>query len=103
LYGAGAILEKVLENNPKNPDVWLRYIQLRKDTGSSYGDVNQVYTTALEKTERNTDIITSYAQFKEQNGRIQDAVSLWQEAAKTNPSNPTLYQQEIIRLQGQKK
>ncbi len=103
LYGAQAILEKALENSPKNPDVWLRYIQLRNDTGASFGDINQIYTTALEKTERKTDIITSYAQFQEKNNHIAEAISLWQEALKAYPNNAVMYQQEINRLQNLKK
>ena len=98
LYGAQAALDKALEISPQDADIWLRSIQLRDKTGSSAADVNQLYQQALEATGRKADIITSYAQFEEKQGKIEAAILLWQEAVKNNPISASAYEAEITRL-----
>jgi|GEM_PF-2578505 len=98
-YGAVVLLDEVLEINPKNPDVWLRYMDLRKDLGAASQDIKNLFFRALEKTERHVNIVTKYAQFEEEQKEYAQAIKLWQEAAKAYPENADLYLQEADRLE----
>lgn len=98
LYGAQVALDKALEIKPQDADIWLRSIQLRVQTGSSAGDIEQLYKQALEATGRKIDVITSYARFEEEQGKGDAAVALWQEAVQKNPISASVYEAEIARL-----
>lgn len=96
---AATLLQKALENNPKNYDVWIRYIDLRATLGASDQDLDSLYKQALEKTERYIDVVTKYAEFQEKLGKVQEAIELWREAVKLYPDNAAMYNAEIQRLQ----
>jgi len=95
--GGQKILEQALASNPKNYDVWLRYIQLRQTMGLDAAGLDDLYKQALEKTGRYADILAHYAQFLEQQGNIKQALLMWQEALKQYPDN-SAYKQEVARL-----
>lgn len=91
-------LQKAVELAPKNTDVWLRYLNIRKQRGTGLDEMNKLFITALEKTERHVDIIVSDAIYQGENGNIAGAIKLWQEAMVKYPSNSSLYQSEINKL-----
>jgi cytochrome c-type biogenesis protein CcmH/NrfG len=96
--GAQQALEQALGYDKSNPDIWLRYIDLRQNLGASVKDINEIYQQALASTGRYIDVLTRYANFESQNGQIQQAIALWQEAAKQYPNN-SAFTDEIKRLQ----
>lgn len=97
---AGRALEQALGYNKSNPDVWLRYIDLRQSLGAPVKDkdIDDIFQQALSFTGRNIDILTRYANFESQNGQTAQAIALWQEAAGQYPDNAA-YQDEIKSLQ----
>ncbi|PJE59701.1 MAG: hypothetical protein COU85_02265 [Candidatus Portnoybacteria bacterium CG10_big_fil_rev_8_21_14_0_10_44_7] len=99
LNEAGVLYSQALERNPKNADIWLRYIEVRKSQGDSGQNLGYLFEDALKKTERHPDILTKAAQFQEQQGNPAKAIELWQEVSKVNPAGADLYQNEINRLE----
>lgn len=102
IEGAKNILEQALESNPRNADVWVRYIQLRKSIGATNEELDRVYQEARTKTENHVDVATQYAAFLESSGRPADALSLWKQLSQQFPKNES-YRQEIKRLEQVKK
>jgi len=100
---ARANLETALRNNPKNYNLWLQYIDLRKASGASNDELNQIYDEALKATDNYPDLLTRDAQFQESQGNIAGAIALWQQAVKKNPDGAAIYNPEIARLQKLKK
>ncbi|MCL5666491.1 MAG: tetratricopeptide repeat protein [Patescibacteria group bacterium] len=96
--GARQFLEKALQSNPKDSDLWLRYIDLRQTMGATAQDLGDLYSQALEKTNNYIDVLTKDAAFQEQQGNTAAAISLWQQASKQQPDNQA-YKEEIGRLQ----
>lgn len=96
--GERRLFEQALKSNPNNPDVWLRYIDLRQALGASAQELSDLYAQALEQTSRNIDVVTRAAGFQEQAGNLQASLALWQEAAKQYPDE-TAYREQIKRLQ----
>ncbi len=93
------LLKNALDINPKNYALWLRYIELRENSGAAIQEVDQLYQQALDKTENYTDIVTKYAEFQERQGNLNAAIKLWQQAAVQYPQSAALYQSEIRRLE----
>ncbi len=96
-------LDIAIKINPKNYNLWVQYIGIKKASGVSNERLTEIYNDALKATERYPDILTSFAKFQEEIGNISQAIALWQEVSKVNPSGASLYKQEITRLQKLKK
>lgn len=90
-------IEPAINNKTQNADIWLRYIQMRSEEGTAAVNLVSIYNNALDATKRSADLLTSFAQFQEQNGKIQEALLLWQEALKQYPDNEA-FKNEIKRL-----
>lgn len=90
-------IEPAINNKTNNADIWLRYIQMRSEEGTAAVNLVSIYNNALDATKRSADLLTSFAQFQEQNGKIQEALLLWQEALKQYPDNEA-FKNEIRRL-----
>lgn len=91
-------LKKAVELAPQNSDVWIRYLNVRKQTGTTNEEMNDLYNTALTKTNRLVDIVISYANFQAGIGNTDIAIKLWKEAIAKYPENSTAYQEEINKL-----
>ncbi len=100
LEDAIKVLKVATESNPENTDTWLRYIALRQGMNVGEAEMRTIYENALSKTNRAVDILTKYAQFLEQAGKLEEAKNLWLEAAKIYPEKAGLFEQEAKRLQG---
>lgn len=90
--------QKITEINPKNSYAWINLIQLKEKQQVKKEDIEALYNTALEKTNKYIDVITKYAQFEEQAGNRQRAIDLWQQAIVSNPEGAKIYQAEVKRL-----
>lgn len=97
--GASSALEKVVTNDPNNPDAWLQYIDIRQALGDTNQQLDSMYTQALAGTSRNINVLTKDAEFQEKIGNIGQAISIWQEAGRTYPDNAVIYNAEAARLQ----
>lgn len=92
-------IRKAIELSPKNPDVWIRFIELKRDRfGASNEELNGLYVDAVVKTDNNINLLTSYAQFAEKAGNLQTAYEYWQKAAETNKENSKTYLAEAARV-----
>ncbi len=90
--------QKITEINPKNSYAWINLIQLKEKQQVKKEDIEALYNTALEKTNKYIDVITKYAQFEERVGNRQRAIDLWQQAIVSNPEGTKIYQAEVKRL-----
>lgn len=99
---AAQALQAGLKNEPDNPSMWLLYIRIRQSLGASNAELIDYYGQALLNTDSNIDILTSGAEFEEKIGQTDQAIVLWQKAAKVNPDNGAAYQAEVVRLQENK-
>ena len=98
LNEAGSLLQAAIKNNPKNYNLWLQFIDIRKTMGSSSEEINKIFQDALAGTNNYPDVVTRYAEFLESLGKISEAIAQWQQAIKINPQGATVYNQEISRL-----
>jgi tetratricopeptide (TPR) repeat protein len=95
---ARTLLGQATEYAPDNADIWLRYIQITREYFPNESqEIQGLYEQAIQKTRSHIDILTSYAQFLEQKGDIENAKRIWKQAADQNPTNP-VYMQEYNRL-----
>lgn len=97
-------IQKARENGKKavdlekdNPAYWLAYINLA--TNESTDDVKAKYEEALQNTETNIDVVTSYAKFLETIGDKDAAIAQWKKAGEIDDSKKAEYDAEIQRLQ----
>lgn len=88
---------KALDLEKDNPAYWLAYINLSADQKTD--DVKAWYEEAVQSTETNLDVVTSYAKFLEAIGDKQGAIAQWQKAGEINPEKKAEYDAEIQRLQ----
>lgn len=91
-------LKKAVELAPQNSDIWVRYLNVKKQNGSTNPEMHELYKTALEQTKRKADIIISYANFQAGIGNTKEAIALWQEVILQFPENKAIYQAEINKL-----
>ncbi|MBI5530195.1 MAG: hypothetical protein HY918_01715 [Candidatus Doudnabacteria bacterium] len=96
-----AAIEPAILNKTKTADIWLRYIQMRIEEGAAAVNINSIYNDALNATDRSVDILSSFAQYQEQNGNLKDSLALWQEALKKDPKNSS-FENEIAKLKNNK-
>ncbi len=95
-------LQKAVDTAPSNSDIWIRLLNFKKQHGASVVEMNELYNTALEKTQRHIDILVASATYFGQNGNVEGAIKLWQEAMVKNPSGNSLYQVEIDKYKSTK-
>lgn len=95
---ANKLLENFLKNYPKSVNVWLQYFEISASLNKSNQEIAISYEKALAETDRNINIITSFAGFEERAGNIEKAIALWQEAGEKYQSNVQIYENEINRL-----
>ena len=98
LEGALSVLKTALDDDARNPDIWAHYIELMKDIGAGEKELDRLYQDALQGTNRHTDLLTKYANFQESQGKIKEAIALWEEAIKAYPQRTELFRAEIKRL-----
>lgn len=100
-YGAAKTdIEKAVQLAANNPQYWRDRVELvRNHFNPTNSEIEKLYQDALTATNNSVDVITSYAQFLEEKGDLQGAVTQWKAAIDKNPSATTAYQQEIERIQ----
>lgn len=93
-------LKQAAETAGNVPDVWLRYVGLVKDQSPmDYEKIDGIYRQALSITDRQTDVLVSYAGYLEQKGDTVAARDAWKEAASSTGQNSD-YLNEYRRLGG---
>ncbi|MBL8030562.1 MAG: hypothetical protein JNN11_04930 [Candidatus Doudnabacteria bacterium] len=102
LESAEKSLKTAIEYSPKNYSVWLQYIDINRTRGVSKEGVKALFEEALAATGRYIDVVTKAANFYEQIGEKDKAVSMWEEAIKSNPGAKKTYELEIGRLKSVK-
>lgn len=95
---AKSVLKQALDKNIESSELWTRYIDSFKVKDFNSEEIKNLYEQALEKTQRNIDILTQAAVFYEQQKDFKKAIEFWEEAGEKNPAGLKLYQQEIERL-----
>ncbi len=102
LNSAEESLKSAISYNPKNYSLWAQYIDVKRTAGATKEEVVKIFDEALLQTSRYPDIVTKAANFYEQIGENEKAISLWQEAVKLSPENKSVYELEIKRLKSLK-
>lgn len=99
---AKSVLRQALDKNIGSPELWTRYIDSFKVKDYNFEEIKNLYEQALEKTQRNIDVLTQAAVFYEQQKDFKKAIEFWEEAGEKNPAGKELYKREIERLGGSK-
>ncbi len=90
---AKTFIKQAVNNNPKNNNSWLMYIQFEGNYfDNSFENLNDLYNEALIKTNRNVNILSKYAIFNESFSNYKIAIDIWEELSKIRPEED-LYQQ----------
>lgn len=97
--GAFIYIDQAIALNPKIPNFWRTKIDIakvlyRNDTSK----IEALYIEAIQKTDNDIDMITSYASYLGQIGKTADAVVYWKKAIEISPDHKDLYQKEIDLL-----
>ena len=97
--GAMIWIDKALAIKFDEPNFWYLKIELATVLSkSNFNNISDVYLRALEATNNNIDMITSYARFLGQADKGQESITYWQKAIELYPANKATYQAEIDRL-----
>lgn len=89
--------KEALALDKENPDLWLQVIELSE--GVSNDDIKKMYEDAINRTDQNAEVITSYAKFLEKIGDKPGAILMWQKAGQVDSKDKAQYDAEISRLQ----
>lgn len=92
------VLKQALDKNSESPELWVRYIDSFKVKDFNSEEIQNLYEQALDKTQRNIDVLTQAAVFYEQQKDFKKAIEFWEEAGEKNPAGLELYKREIERL-----
>lgn len=92
-------INKAIAISGLNPNYWLWKLDLEKDNGVSVKSLELIYKNALKETGNDLNIVTTYAQFLEDQKRNNEAIIQWKKAIEIYPANKAIYQAEIDRLQ----
>lgn len=97
---ARAHIQKAIDLNPASPQYWRWKIDLEKDHFSPTPKmIEDLYTEALAKTNNSAEILSLEARYFETIQRYTDAMDIWKHLKEVNPSESTVYDQEIKTLQ----
>ena len=99
---AQTALDAAIQLQPSYTDYWNWKIDLLDEkTNASYQDLKNIYVDALLKVDPKTKInlITHFARIAENNNEKNEAINLWRYAIDVYPSNTSIYQAEIDRLE----
>jgi tetratricopeptide (TPR) repeat protein len=97
--GALKSISTAIEKAPTNPDIWKRYALLEKEHLNASNDtISSLYSEAVVKTNSNIDIITTYADWLQDNGNLQASKEYWQKAIEINPKLKKIYQAQIDKI-----
>lgn len=93
-------IKNAIEISPQRSDLWRNFIQFEKDKiYRSDGELESLFTDAIQKTHNSPDMLSFYAEFLESIGDKQGAINVWNTAISVDPKRTSMYQTEIIRLQ----
>lgn len=88
---------RALEMDKENPSFWMAVLDLSTDIPNDEQKKN--YENAINRTDNNVDIITSYAKFLEKIGDKPGAILMWQKAGQLDDKDKATYDAEVKRLQ----
>ncbi len=102
LIKAQDAIAAAIKLQPSYTDYWNWKIDLLDEkTIMSYQNLKTIYSEALSKVDSRTKInlVTHFARIAENNNEKDEAIALWKYAIEIYPSNSTIYQSEIDRLE----
>jgi tetratricopeptide (TPR) repeat protein len=97
--GALKSISTAIEKAPTNAENWKKYALLEMEHLNASNDtISSLYSEAVVKTNSNIDIITTYADWLQDNGNLQASKEYWQKAIEINPKLKKTYQAQIDKI-----
>jgi len=95
-------IDSAIAINPLYVEYWTwKLTLLDEKTKTSFADLKKIYEDGLTKVDKRVkvDLVSRFAQIAESKGEKAEAINLWKYAQEIYPTNKTIYQNEIDRLQ----